>query len=418
MSRGLLAEEFSHNESTYLPDPYSFFERMREEAPAYFSEKIFGGTWLFFRYADCRSLIVDERLSNARATVPLRFLPPDQRADFDDMIQILDRWLAFHDGPSHTRMRRHANRSYDPFGDAALAPRIQRLVDRLLDDVAPNGFDLMSEFAFPLSAMVIADLLGVSTEAHAELTYWTDHIAHLFGSTHVSADHVRLTQRSMRELVEFLSSAKSRRLSAERGGLMHQMRTREVHGHRLDEHEVIAQSALLLFAGTASIRYLIGNSAHVLDQRPLSERNLLVDPRTAPDAVEELLRYCNPVQFIGRVAHTDFEYDCGAGPPAVIREGQPVLLYIGSANRDPEKFPRADELVLTRPAPNEHLTFGTGRHICFGDPLVRATTRIALATLYRRMPGLRVARQQDLDWNNNLGFHGFQSLKVDSGRTP
>ena len=409
-SQEFSAAGFSHNEFSYIPDPFSFYEKMRVEQPVYFSERIFGGTWLFFRYADCNNLLMEERLSNARAAVPLWFLPPDARTGFGDMIGVFERWLAFHDGSSHTRLRRQANRSYMPFGDKRIAPRVQRIVDGLLDDVDPDGFDLMSEFAFPLPAIVIADLLGVPTEAHPDLTRWTDDIAHLFGSTQVSAEHVRRTQNSTRELVDFLSSAESTACSARQGGLMHQMHTTEVHGYRYDEQDVIAQAALLLFAGTASIRYLIGNSVHVLDQRPHHERNLLVDHMTAPDAMEELLRYSTPVQFIGRVAREDFTYTYGEGK-AHIRAGQPLILYVASANRDPEKFPRADELVLTRPAPNEHLTFGAGRHLCFGDPLVRLTTRIALASLYRRMPYLRIP-PQTFNWNNNLGFHGFQSLNV------
>ncbi|WP_280274589.1 cytochrome P450 [Nocardia wallacei] len=411
MLHNFSAEAFSHNEFGFIPDPFPFYEKMRSAQPAYFSESIFGGTWLFFSYADCRALILDERLSNSRADVPLRFLPADQRSGFGDMLGVFERWLAFHDGAGHTRLRRIANRSYAPFRGERIEPLIQRAVDDLLDRVDGSEFDVMSDFAFPLSAIAIADLLGVPNEAHADLTRWTDDIAYLFGSTHVSADYVHRTQRSTRELVRFLSAPESARRSEQRDGLMHRMRHTECHGYRFDEEEVIAQSALLLFAGTASIRYLIGNSVHALDQRPQHERQLLREQSTAAQAVEELLRYCNPVQFVGRVASADFSYLCGNGVKAQIRQGQPLLLYIGSANRDVEKFPRADELVLDRPGPIEHLSFGIGRHLCFGDPLVRATTRIALASLYRRMPDLRVSRQ-DLDWNNNLGFHGFQSLRV------
>lgn len=407
------AASFSHNEASYIPDPFSFYDRMRAESPAYFSERIFGGAWLFFRYADCRGLMTDERLSNARGAVPLWFLPPEQKVLFADMIGVFERWLAFHDGASHTKLRRQANRSYQPFDDDVLAPRIQHLVDGLLDDVDPDGFDLMREFAFPLPAMVIADLLGVSVEAHPELTRWTDDIAYLFGSTQVSVEHLHRTQNSTRELAAFLASADSASSSANQNGLLHRLRTTEVRGHRFDEREVVAQAALLLFAGVASIRYLIGNSVHVLDQHPVQDRELLLDPTTAPDAVEELLRYCTPVQFVGRVAAEDFTYAVD-GHDIAIKAGQPLMLYVASANRDPAKFTAADELVLTRPAPNQHLTFGAGRHLCFGDPLVRLTTRIALETLYRRMPGLRVA-PQTLDWNNNLGFHGFGSLRLTAG---
>jgi cytochrome P450 len=403
--------DFSHNEIDYIPDPFPFYQMMRAERPAYLSTRIFGGAWLFFGYADCLRLMKDDRLSNSRAAVPLWFLPSGHREDFGDMISLFERWLAFHDGAEHSRNRRNANHSYQPFTDESLEPRIQAFVDELLDQADPDGFDLMSEFAFPLPAIVIADVLGLPTEAHPELTRWTDDIAHLFGSTQVSVEHLKRTQVSTRELAAFLASPESVASSKRRQGLLYQLGATEVHGHRFDHRDVVAQAALLLFAGVASIRYLIGNSVYALRQRPVRERELLLNRETASTAVEELLRYCTPVQFVGRVAQQDFGYVTDGGPTAEIRAGQPVLLYVASANRDHRQFDHADELVLTRPAPNRHLTFGAGRHLCFGDPLVRQTTRIALGALYRRMPALQVT-EQTLNWNNNLGFHGFTALRV------
>ncbi|HEU5474361.1 MAG TPA: cytochrome P450 [Actinophytocola sp.] len=410
-SEALTPEEFTHNEDKYIPDPFPFYARMRAEKPSYHSDRIFGGAWLFFSYADNVALMTDERLSNARAAVPLWFLPPDQRDAVADMVGVFERWLAFHDGPSHTKLRRQANRSYVPFTDEFLEPRIQAIVDRLLDSVDPAGFDLMTDFAFPLPAMVIAAVLGVPVEHHPDLTRWTDDIAHLFGSTQVSLEHVLQTRKSTKELVEFLASPDIVAHAARAGGLLQTLRTTEVRGSRFDADEVVAQAALLLFAGVASIRYLVGNAVHTLDSRPVSDRKLLLAKDTVDDAVEEVLRYCTPVQFVGRISNTDFDYVDARGTHCLIEAGRPMLLYVASANRDEQAFPDAGSLVLTRPAPNRHLTFGAGRHLCFGDPLVRQTTRIALASLYERFPMLRVC-PQELNWNNNLGFHGFQTLAV------
>jgi len=410
----LPASRFSHNEAEYIPDPYSFYREMRAERPAYRAENIFGGAWLFFGYKDCLELMKEERLSNARAAVPLWFLPEAQRNEFADMLDVFERWLAFHDGKQHTRNRRQANRSYMPLTDEVLQPRIQRLVDGLLDAVNPASFDLMKDFAFPLPAMVIADLLGVPTEEHPALTRWTDDIAHLFGSTHVTVEHLKRTQVSTRELAAFLASPECARRSEKENGLLHQLRTTEYHGFRFSENDVVAQAALLLFAGVASIRYLIGNSVFALADRPVAERDLLQNPATVDAAVEELLRYTTPVQFVGRVAAEDFLFTTAAGEQILLPKGRPIILYIASANRDEAEFAQPDELILDRRLPNRHLTFGAGRHLCFGDPLVRQTTRIALATLYQRMPYLRVPAQT-LNWNNNLGFHGFTALRVEVG---
>ncbi|OMI35308.1 cytochrome P450 [Streptomyces sparsogenes] len=415
MSLDLTAiDDFSHNNVQYIEDPFSFYALMREHSPAHLSGTIFGGTWLMFRYADCARLMKDERLSNARSAVPLRFLDPEQRAEFADMLDIYGRWLAFHDGKEHTRNRRQANRGYVPFTDEYLEPRIQGIVDGLLDRVDPTGFDLIADVAFPLPAMVIADVLGVPVEAHPQLNRWTDDIAHLFGSTSVSVEHLRRTRKSTRELAAFLASEDNARRSRDAGGLLHRLRETEVHGYRFSERDVVAQAALLLFAGVASIRYLIGNSVRALADVPATQRDLLLHPDTVGPAVEELLRVCTPVSFVGRVAAEDFDYTASDGTVVPLRKGQPLLLYVASANRDPEVFEHPDELVLDRPLPNRHLTFGIGRHLCFGDPLVRQTTRIALSTLYRRWPALHVPPQAT-DWNNNLGFHGFTSLWVTGG---
>ncbi|MCX4966994.1 cytochrome P450 [Streptomyces sp. NBC_00654] len=412
MSLGPISvDDFSHNQVQYIEDPFTFYALMRERSPAHLSETIFGGTWLMFRYEDCSRLMQDERLSNARSAVPLRFLPPDQRDEFADMLDVYSRWLAFHDGKEHTRNRRQANRGYVPFTDEYLEPRIQRIVDGLLDQVDPTGFDLMSELAFPLPAMVIADVLGVPVDAHEDLNRWTDDIAHLFGSTSVSVEHLRRTRESTRQLAEFLASEANARRSRAEGGLLHHLREIEVRGHRFSERDVVAQAALLLFAGVASIRYLIGNSVRALASVPTTERDVLLKSDTVGPAIEELLRMCTPVSFVGRVAGEDFDYTASDGTIVPLRKGQPLLLYIASANRDPDAFDRADELVLDRPLPNRHLTFGVGRHLCFGDPLVRQTTRIALSTLYLRWPELKVP-QQEANWNNNLGFHGSTSLRV------
>ncbi|MFJ8228484.1 cytochrome P450 [Streptomyces sp. NPDC094448] len=410
-SGSLPADGFSHNRVQYIEDPFPFYALMREQSPAHWAREIFGGAWLMFRHEDCARLMQDERLSNARADVPLRFLPPEQRDEFADLLGIYGRWLAFHDGKEHTRGRRLVNRGYAPFTDEHFEPRIQRIVDELLDRVDPAGFDLIADFAFPLPAMVIADVLGVPVGVHQDLNRWTDDIAHLFGSTSVPVEHLYRTRESTRQLAAFLASESSARLSRAKGGLLHRLRQIEVRGSRLSEPDVVAQAALLLFAGVASIRYLIGNSVHALDSVPATERELLLNPPTARPAVEELLRVCTPVSFVGRVAGSDFDYTASDGTVVPLREGQPLLLYIASANRDPDVFDRPDELVLDRPLPNRHLTFGIGRHLCFGDPLVRQTTRIALSTLYTRWPELTVP-PQEADWNNNLGFHGFTSLRV------
>ncbi|CAM5716742.1 hypothetical protein SANTM175S_02198 [Streptomyces antimycoticus] len=167
-------------------------------------------------------------------------------------------------------------------------------------------------------------------------------------------------------------------------------------------------------AGVASIRYLIGNSVHALAAVPTAERDLLLHPGSVGPAVEELLRVCTPVSFVGRVAGEDFEYTASDGTVVPLRKGRPLLLYVASANRDPDVFDRPDELVLDRPLPNRHLTFGIGRH-----PLLRRPARASDDPDRAECPVPQVAgparAAQETNWNNNLGFHGFTSLWVTDG---
>jgi hypothetical protein len=170
-----------------------------------------------------------------------------------------------------------------------------------------------------------------------------------------------------------------------------------------------AQCMLLMFAGLEPTRYLIGNAIWALHQNPAQRRALAEDQDLLPVAVEEFLRHGTPVQYIGRMAATSFSYKGHR-----FKEGQLVLPYVGSANRDPAAFANPDTLDLSR-EPNPHLSFGAGPHACVGATLVRQQVQIALSLLLRRYPSLDVCPDTAPVWNTNLGFHGPTSLTVDTG---
>lgn len=180
----------------------------------------------------------------------------------------------------------------------------------------------------------------------------------------------------------------------------------ETDGFSLTPRQVYSQCILLTFAGLEAARYAIGNGLLALDQHPAQASNLRNDPSLAASAVEEILRFDNPVQFTSRLAAESFTFE-----GAEILRGQVVLAYVGAANRDPNRFDNASMFEITRTG-NRHLALGHGPHFCIGAPMVRVQMEILLRELFRSFPPFTVEYDRGLDWNRNLGFRGVRSLPV------
>jgi cytochrome P450 len=190
-----------------------------------------------------------------------------------------------------------------------------------------------------------------------------------------------------------------------REGLIHSFMTAELEGDRLSEEETIANCVVTMVGGQETTTNLIGNGLLTLMQNPDQLARLRDDAALVPSAVEELLRYESPSQHTGRIAREDVEIG-----GKQIRKGQAVMAIMAAANRDPERFPQPDELILDR-ADNKHLAFGWSSHFCFGAPLARMEGQIAFETILRRLPDLEVA-SEPLTWRTNSGLRGLTALPV------
>ncbi|MDX3663755.1 cytochrome P450 [Streptomyces sp. ID05-26A] len=398
---------FSLSNLELVPDPYPTYSGLRRTDPVHHSS-MYGGSWVIFSYEDVVALLKDPRLTNNRATLPIKALPPEQRQEFADIVPVLSRWVAFFDGHEHQMRRRHMNAVCDLFSRDLLVPVIQNAIDTLLSRWS-RRHDLIEEFARPLPSMVITELLGAPRQDHEQLAKWSDDIAYLFGASALVADDLRRGRRAIHDFADYLGEHAHNAIRGHRPTMITKLAEERTDGFQFLLNEACAQGMLLMFAGLEPTRYLIGNAVWSLEDHPEQRHLLTESDRSLHYAVEEFLRHDSPVQYIGRMAAEDFIYKGHR-----IEAGQPVLLYIGAANRDENAFRDPEKLDLNRQH-NAHLSFGRGTHNCIGATLVRVQTGMALRALATRFPALRVAPEVPPVYNTNLGFRGFSSLTVHTG---
>jgi cytochrome P450 len=287
-----------------------------------------------------------------------------------------------------------------------LRPRIQQIADDLLDRVAGRGhMELVDDFAFPLPITVIAELLGIPVEDQQRFRAWSN----TFVTPALTPELQEVAARHTDEFVAYLDELFARRRAEPTDDLVSALVRAEDEGDHLSENELTSMVVLLIVAGHETTVSLITNAVLGLLSSPAELDRLRRDPSLLPSAVEELLRYDSPVERgIARWAATDVELG-----GQLISRGDIVIPVLGSANRDAGQFAGADRLDVLREASGKHIGFGRGPHYCLGAPLARLEAEIALETLLRRLPGLRLAiAESDLYWRPIPIFRSLAELPV------
>jgi cytochrome P450 len=388
----------------FAADPYPAYAWLREHAPVHRTTLPSGvEAWLVTRYADARSALADPRLSknpvhhSEQAHRSGRVGIPGERSA-DLMTHLLNI-----DPPDHTRLRRLVSKAFTPRRVADFEPRVQQLTDRLIDGFARRGSaDLIHEFAFPLPIYAICDLLGVPAEDQDDFRDWAGMmVRHGAGPRGGVGRAVKRMRAYLAELIH--------RKRADLGeDLISGLIRASDHGEHLTENEAAAMAFILLFAGFETTVNLIGNGTYALLRNPAERARLQADPELLPTAVEELLRYDGPVEL----ATWRFATEPLTIGEAEIAVGEPVLVVLAAADRDPSRFAEPDTLDLSR-ADNPHLGFGHGIHYCIGAPLARLEGRIALGTLLNRLPDLELSvPPEDLRRRGGLIMRGLRALPV------
>ncbi|MEU5591856.1 cytochrome P450 [Streptomyces sp. NPDC020298] len=363
-------------------DPHPVYAQLREAAPVCPMRPPHGNeTYLITRYEDARAALADPRLSKDMYGAMDAY-----RRIFGDSSVALDDNMLNSDAPKHTRLRRLVNSAFTPRRVQALRPRIQEIVESLLDACpAREPFDLLPAFAFPLPIIVICDLLGVPPEERSRM----QHLSTTVAQTGFGEEAKRAQQQAEEDLHAYftdLIAAKRRRPGDD---LLSALTAVRDNDGGLLENELVSTAFLLMFAGHKTTAYLIGNAVHHFLSHPEQLRAVREDPELIRAAVEELVRYEGSVESSTfRYATEDLEY---AGTR--IPKGALVQIALSSANRDPRKFDAPDEFDVRRPgnAQDAHLGFGHGSHYCLGAPLARLETQLALTGLFDRFPRIAPA---------------------------
>ncbi|MEW2549890.1 cytochrome P450 [Streptomyces sp. NPDC047002] len=393
----------------FATDPYPAYAWLREHAPVHWTRLPSGvEAWLVTRYADARAALADPRLSknpvhhaepaHARGKTGI---PGERGADL--MTHLLNI-----DPPDHTRLRRLVSKAFTPRRVAEFAPRVQELADRLIDRFAATGSaDLIHEFAFPLPIYAICDLLGVPAEDQDDFRDWAGMMIRHGGGPRGGV------ARAVKKIRAYLADLIHRKRLDLGDDLISGLIRASDHAEQLTENEVAAMCFVLLFAGFETTVNLIGNGTYALLTHP-AERARLQDALRAGDdsllvtGIEELLRYDGPVELATWRYATE-PLTIGGRCVAV---GDPVLVVLAAADRDPERFAAPDTLDLAR-RDNQHLGYGHGIHYCLGAPLARLEGRTALTALLTRLPGLRLAAEPaELRWRGGLIMRGLRTLPV------
>ncbi|MFI1378951.1 cytochrome P450 [Embleya sp. NPDC020886] len=386
----------------FVADPYPAYAHLREHRPVHWTTLPSGvEAWLVTRYADAKQALADQRLSkdprwSEAAWKQGKVGIPGERSGVGAHLLNLD-------PPDHTRLRRLVAKAFTPRRIEEFRPRIQELTDSLLDDFARNGeADLIHDFAFPLPIHTICDLLGVPEEDQADFRTWAGMMVRHGGGPRGGV------ARSVKKIRGYLAELIHRKRAAPSTDLISDLIRASDHDDHLTEAEVAAMCFVLLFAGFETTINLIGNGMHALFSNPEKLREIRSHPTSLPSAIEELLRYDGPVE-LATWRYATRSLTIG---DQEIAAGEPVLVVLAAADRDPRRFAEPDLLDPAR-ADNQHLAFGHGIHYCIGAPLARLEGQIAIGTLLSRLPDVRLARPEDeLRWRGGLIMRGLQRLPV------
>ncbi len=392
--------------SAFKGNPYPFYARLRAEAPVYsvrLPDKQIA--WLVTRYDDVVSVLKDERFAKDR----WKALTPKQVAKLPwipEKFMPLSRNMLDLDAPDHTRLRSLVHKAFTPRLVENMRKQVQRLTEELLDAVQSRGkVDLIRDYALPLPTTVISQMLGIPERDRNRFHRWSSVIVSSTSSKFgmlKAIPNVLSFMRYIRKLIEL-------RRSHPADDLLTALVQAEETGDQMSPDELLAMVFLLLVAGHETTVNLIGNGTLALLEFPDQMEKLRNDPGMIKSAVEELLRFHSPLETATeRFAREDLNL---AG--VAIPHGSLVYAVLASANRDKSQFENADQLDLAR-ANNKHVSFGLGAHYCLGAPLARLEAQIAINTLLRRLPQIRLAiPHQKLQWRKGLVLRGLEALPLE-----
>jgi cytochrome P450 len=394
---------------TFPTDPYPTYRRLREEDPVHWSEP--WGQWVLSRYEDVVR-VLREPDAYGSAGWESRFLDRFAPQDRDRMPNLAATFrpaafLSITDPPDHARMRRPIVRALTPRAIAAAQPFIERVIDGLLDDAERAGaFDAVRDLGYPLPGSIITEMMGLPSADRDRFMAWSEDVVDFVSTGSPALDRAFQAEASMANVRAYLAAFIDAQRVTPEDGIISLLVEAGGLEDPFTEDELIAGATALVTAGHETTANLIGNGLLALLRHPNELERFQADPGLAQTAIEEFLRFDAPLQRFRRVARRDIEL-----ADRVIREGDLVMAFGGSANRDPATFRDPDALDVGR-VENPHVAFGHGIHFCVGAALSRLEGRIVFVRLLERFPKLRLDPTAEPVWRRNIAFRGLASLPV------
>jgi cytochrome P450 len=385
----------------FIRDPYPHYERLRTTDPMHQSPL----GMVASRHAEASLVLRDKRFGKDYVERSIRRY--GSKIMEEPVFRSMSHWMLQQDPPDHSRLRGLVVKAFTARRVEDMRPRIQQIVDQTLDAIIGQGhMDLIEDFAFRLPVTIICDMLGIPEE-HREVFYKSSRDGgRLLDPVPLTPEEIAkgnagnlMAQMYFQQLFELRRKSPGDDLTTQ---LVHA----EEDGSKLSNEELTANIILLFGAGHETTVNLIGNGLLALYRNPDQLALLKANPALITNAIEEFLRYDSSVQSTGRVALEDIE-DLGSKK---IPKGEAVICLLGSANRDPAVYPdRPDRLDITRPNVRP-LSFGGGIHFCLGAQLARIEAEVAIATLLRRLPELKLDDAENPEWRPTFVLRGLKRL--------
>jgi cytochrome P450 len=388
-------------DDAFRADPYAIFGKLRTKAPVHLDDTL--RRYLLTRHDHVKDLLhdrdflTDPRKAN-EGTFPREVLAPR-------LVQGEEISMLLMDEPEHKRLRALVSAPFKPGAVQRWRPHIREIVERTLDAIEGDEFDLIQDFAGPIPAIVIAEMLGVDAQQHDDFKIWSDLAVQVGFNPFPTPEQVQQAAVADEKLCALFRDEIARHRKSPQEDLMSDLINAQIDGERLSEDEIIVQCRLLLVAGNVTTTDLIGNGVKALLDNPGQLQKLRDNPELIANAVEEMLRYDSPVLNSGRIADRDIEV---AGCP--IKRGEMLSLTLGAANRDPAVYPEPDRFDIEREDTHHH-SFGGGRHLCLGAHLARMEAQQAILGLLQRYSTLRLG-PRGCQFHAIPAFRGYSELWI------
>lgn len=388
----------------FKEDAYEIYKESRKKQPILFVNQVeIGKEWLITRYEDALPLLKDNRLKKDWTNVFSQDIK-NMYLSVDNSDHLTTHMLNS-DPPNHSRLRSLVQKAFTPKMIAQLDKRIERIADDLISDIERKGtLNLVDDYSFPLPIIVISEMLGILKEDQAKFRIWS----HAVIASPETPEEIKETEKQLSEFITYLQYLVDIKRKEPKEDLVSALILAESEGHKLSARELYSMIMLLIVAGHETTVNLITNTVLALLENPNQLQLLKDNPKLIDSAIEEGLRYYSPVEVTtARWAAEPFQIH-----DRTIEKGDMVVIALASANRDETVFENPEVFDITREN-NRHIAFGHGSHFCLGAPLARLEAKIAITTLFNRMPELQIkGNREEIKWQGNYLMRSLEELPL------